>query len=53
MKPVKGNPMEVLLCRTNLWHAWELRFSTEGGKWEECSRCRKYRDTRPSGPYMG
>jgi hypothetical protein len=54
MKPVKGNPLQVLLCRTNLWHEWRPRHSIEGGgKWEECDRCGKYRDSRPSGPTMG
>lgn len=53
MKPVKGNPVQAFLCRTNLWHAWTLRHAIEGrDRWEECARCDKYRDKRPSGPFI-
>jgi hypothetical protein len=46
MDPVQGNPIERLLCRTNLWHAWRLHHSPEGGgRFERCARCGKERDT--------
>jgi hypothetical protein len=53
MKPIQGNPVQRFLCRINVWHAWQGRHSIEGGgKWEECARCGKYRDTRPATPGM-
>jgi hypothetical protein len=53
MRAMQGNPVQRFLCRINLWHAWQPRRAPDGeGKWEECARCGKYRDTRPAGPGM-
>ena len=46
MDAPKGNFAQRLLCRTNLWHAWRLQHSPEGGgRYERCARCGRERDT--------
>jgi hypothetical protein len=51
MDEPKGNIVQRVLCRTNLWHVWRPQHAIEGSEhWERCERCGKERDSRPAIP---
>jgi hypothetical protein len=39
-------------CKLRLYHRWQIKRSDDGGLYEECRDCGKYRD-RPAATQLG
>jgi hypothetical protein len=48
-----GNSWRRVTCRLNLWHRWRTHNVDDGGLFQTCLDCGKYRDVPMPGAPMG